>query len=101
MRLSRILSATKVINLPGTRRLVVVGIIRERLFGPDTVEESLKVIDNISSVGNSSVEVLVGLNDQEFGLIKKSMRSRNSLKGRFMSPVVALCSQGSIPVEYI
>ena len=101
MRLSRILSATKVINLPGTRRLVVVGIIRERLFGPDTVEESLKVIDNISSVGNSSVEVLVGLNDQEFGLIKKSMRSRNSLKGRFMSPVVALCSQGNIPVEYI
>ncbi len=79
-----------------------MGIVRERLFGIDTIEEALKVVDNISSKKHQdSIRVLVGINDQEFNLIKKSLSSRNSLKGRFMSPIVALCHSYSIPVSSI
>lgn len=77
-----------------------MGIIRERLFGLDTIEEALKVVDNVSS-RSSSVRVLVGLNDQEFELIDKSVTSKNQLRGRFMSPLVVMCRQNSIPIEPI
>ena len=78
-----------------------MGIVRERLFGNDTVEEALKVVDNISSKYPTSIRTLVGINDQEFNLINKSLTSRRSLKGRSMSPVLAMCHSNSIPYHCI
>ena len=102
---SRLLRTTKVIPLVhGATELVMVGITRERFFGPDSIEEALKVVDTLSS-GNrheqSKLKVLVGINDQEFLLITKSVGGRNSVKGRFMSPLVVLCRQYSIPISSI
>jgi pheromone shutdown protein TraB len=37
----------------------------------------------------------------EFNLIKKSVSSRNRTQGRFMSPIVTMCSTSSIPISYI
>lgn len=104
MNRARTSFATKVVgNLGGNRQVVVVGVIRERLFGIDTIEEAMKVVDKLSSKSNASTstQVLLGINDQEFNLIKKSLSSRNSLKGRFMSPVMAMCHSYSIPVSYV
>ncbi len=81
--------------------MVLVGIVRERLFGGDTVEEALKVIDNISSKHPRSTKTLVAINDQEFNLIEKSLSSQRRIKGRFMSPVMALCKSNSIPYTCI
>jgi hypothetical protein len=95
--------ATRVIQTGyGGRPLLLVGIVRERLFGIGTIEEAVKVVDNISSKKpRNSFKVLLGINDQEFNLITKSLSSRNSLKGRFMSPIIALCDTYSIPVSSI
>ena len=92
--------STKVLTLKNGKELISVGIIRERLFGPDTIEEALKVVDSITS-RHKSVRVLVGLNDKEFELIDKSVSSRNQLRGRFMSPLVVMCRQSSLNVEPI
>jgi hypothetical protein len=103
-RVSRTLNATKVINLHDLRRIILVGIVRERLFGQDTIEEAMKVVDQVSRVtvgSTSNAKVLVGINDQEFNLIDKSVNSRNKLRGRFMSPLVVLCRKSSIPVESV
>ena len=91
--------ATKVVQI-GDSRLVVVGIIRERLFGSDTIEEALRMVDNLTSSGGS-VNVCIGINDQEFGLIQKSLKTKKSVKGKFMSPLISLCSQYSIPYASI
>jgi len=61
------------------------------------VEEALKVIDNVSSRHPKSTGTLVGINDQEFNLIEKSLTSPKSLRGRFMSPVISLCNSSDIP----
>lgn len=93
---TNVLMATKIIST-GPKHIVLVGIIREKLFGQDTIEEALKVVDSISSRGPT--RVLAGINDLEFKLIEKSVSSRNKLKGRFMSPLVVLCNQSNIPIE--
>lgn len=85
------------------KEVILVGIIREKLFGKDTIEEAMKVVDNVSCqlTPGTSMKVLLGINDQEYNLIKKSLRSRNSLKGKFMSPVIALCDQNQIESDWI
>ncbi len=92
------LHATKVVSTT-PKQIAVVGIVREKLFGPDTIEEALKTVDSLSTRGTT--RVLLGINDQEFALIEKSVFSRNNLKGRFMSPLVVLCKQNYIPIECV
>ena len=63
----------------------------------------MKVVDGSSCKIESAkdLKVLVGINDQEFNLIKKSLQSRHSVKGRFMSPLVALCTQNKLDCDWI
>jgi hypothetical protein len=84
----------------GKADVVLVGIVRERLFGPDTIEEALRVVDNLWSRPDN-LKVLLGINDKEFEIISKSISSKNSVKGKFMSPLVALASQYKIPHAYV
>ena len=91
--------STKVITANTDLKVVLVGIGRERLFGADTIEEALKIVDSLSRQGPT--RVLAGVNDQEFKLMDKSVASKNKLKGRFMSPLVVLCRQRNIPIESI
>ena len=58
------------------------------------------MVDTISCKKAGPLQVLVGINDQEFHLIQKSLTARNSLKGKFMSPLVSMCQQNSIPVDF-
>lgn len=63
----------------------------------------MKVVDTASCKvdPSKSLKVLLGINDQEFQLIQKSLCSRNILKGKFMSPLLALCHQNEIAVDWI
>jgi hypothetical protein len=103
LKISRALNATKVLQVDNARQLVLTGIARERLFGPDTIEEAMKVVDNLSrNLPNpQTLKVLVGINDQEFALIDKSTNRGSRLRGRFMSPLIALCRQNAIPLAHI
>jgi len=50
---------------------------------------------------SSKFKVLVGINDKEFDIITKSLTSRNLLKGKFMSPIIAMVSQYEIANGYV
>lgn len=96
--------ATKVVKIFGSHKeAIIVGIIRERLFGPDTIEEALKVVDNVSlTVPNKpGFSVVAGINDMEHKLISASIDSRRRSEARFMSPLVKMCVQNSIPLKHI
>jgi hypothetical protein len=100
LRCHQVLHSVKILTTRFPKQVICVSINRERLFGADTIEEAMKVVDSVSSKGNP-VRVLAGINDQEFNLIDKSVSSRNSLRGRFMSPLVVMCRQNQIPVDFV
>lgn len=100
-RICHALRTTKLIPIKNDRQVILVGILREKLFGPDTIEEALKVVDSVSLKSKTEMTVFVGINDQEFTLIQKSVRSATNLKGKFMSPLIALCAKYNITVSPI
>lgn len=102
LRISRAVNSTRLAQSRTDRpAIVVVSIVREKLFGSDTIEEALKVVDSKSSRRDGPLRVLAGINDQEFQLIRKSMTSRRSVKGRFMSPLLVMCSKNGISIAGI
>jgi len=95
-----ILRSTKVIPFgDGKKEIILVGIIRDRVFGKDTIEEALRVVDTMSVKRGNSLEVLVGINDHEYKLLTESSQKPARGKGKFMAPLFSLCLQNQISIR--
>lgn len=102
IRLSKLVRATKIVPVHGIgKEIIVIGIVRDRLFGIDTIEEALKRVDTVASKDQQGMEVLAGVNKHDAHLINLSISKNTRTKGKFMSPLFAFCQNNGIPINHI